>query len=111
MINTDILLSSPSSYRHLTYKPVDPTATHEQWGGKAVHDIFQDVNDDDYVQAKGLWDVLGRTPGQQDNYVGNVAGHLSGAHVDTRNRTYEMFSRVDSGLGSTIKTETEKLVQ
>jgi catalase len=85
--------------------------THEQWAGKAVQELFQEINDDDFVQAKGLWDVLGRTPGQQDNYVSNVAGHLSAAHVDTRNRTYAMFSRVDQSLGNAIKEQTEKLVK
>lgn len=73
--------------------------------------MFQDVNDDDYVQAKGLWDVLGRTPGQQDNFIGNVSGHLSAAHVTTREKTYEMFSRVDQALGNAIKEATEKLVK
>ena len=101
----------PSSYRPLTYKTAPPVNTHEQWSGSAVHALFQEINDDDYVQAKGLWDVLGRTSGQQDNFVGNVAGHLSAAHQDTRNRTYDMFSRVDAGLGKAIKEQTEKQVK
>ncbi|EQL03560.1 catalase [Ophiocordyceps sinensis CO18] len=101
----------PSSYRKLTYKPATPAATHEKWSGSAVHALFQDVNDDDFVQAKGLWDVLGRTPGQQDNYIGNVSGHLCNAHQDTRNRTYEMFSRVEASLGKAIKEHTEKLAK
>ncbi|KFY11051.1 hypothetical protein V491_07355, partial [Pseudogymnoascus sp. VKM F-3775] len=62
----------------------------------------------DYVQAKGLWDVLGRTEGQQANFIGNVSGHLSAAREDTRARTYEMFSRVDKALGDAIKAATEK---
>jgi catalase len=103
--------SYPSSYRQLTYKPVKATVTHEQWSGKAVQELFHEIRDDDFVQAKGLWDVLGRTPGQQENYISNVAGHLNAAHVDTRNRTYAMFSRVDQSLGDAIKEQTEKLVQ
>ncbi|KAL6868010.1 catalase domain-containing protein [Trichoderma novae-zelandiae] len=101
----------PSSYRQLTYKPVKPTVTHDSWSGSAVHELFQVVNDDDFVQAKGLWDVLGRTPGQQENFVSNVAGHLSTAHQETRNRTYAMFMRVDAGLGVSIQEQTEKLVK
>ncbi|RCI09919.1 hypothetical protein L249_8396 [Ophiocordyceps polyrhachis-furcata BCC 54312] len=100
----------PSSYRKLTYKPVKPTVTHEKWSGEAVNALFGDVTDDDFVQAKGLWDVLGRTPGQQDNFISNVAGHLSAAQTDCRNRTYNMFTRVDAGLGKAIKEQTEKLV-
>lgn len=101
----------PSSYRQLTYKAVKPSVTHESWSGAAVHELFQEVNDDDFVQAKGLWDVLGRTPGQQENFISNVSGHLAAAHQDTRTRTYEMFSRVDADLGNSIKEQTEKLVK
>ncbi len=99
----------PSSYRPLTYKPVTPTVAHEQWTGVASNNLFSEVTPDDYVQANGLWQVLGRTPGQQDHFVHNVAVHLNAAHVDTRERTYGMFSKVNRDLGSRIKTETEKL--
>ncbi|KAH8737693.1 catalase [Ilyonectria robusta] len=101
----------PSTYRPNTYQPVSPVNTQEHWAGSAVHALFQEVNDDDFVQAKGLWDVLGRTPGQQDNFIGNVSGHLSGAHSDTRKRTYGMFSRVDARLGAKIEEQTEKLAK
>ena len=63
---------------------------------------LSEVTDEDYVQAKGLWDVLGKQPGQQDNFVGNVSGHLSAAKDDTRRRTYEMFAKVDQSLGARI---------
>ena len=98
----------PSSYRSLTYKPVKPTNDHEKWAGAAVMDLSEVVAED-YVQAKGLWDVLGKQPGQQDNFVGNVSGHLSAAKEDTRKRTYEMFGRVDEQLGKRIAEATEKL--
>ncbi|KAG4425254.1 peroxisomal catalase A [Cadophora malorum] len=98
----------PSSYRGITYQHVKPTNDHEQWAGKAVS-FLSEVTAEDYVQAKGLWDVLGRQEGQQDNFVGNVAGHLSAAKQDTRRRTYEMFGRVDEVLGRRIADETEKL--
>jgi catalase len=98
----------PSSYRHLTYKPVKPTNDHEQWAGAAIMDLSE-VTPEDYVQAKGLWDVLGKQLGQQDNFIGNVSGHLSAAKEDTRKRTYEMFSKVDAALGKKIAEETEKL--
>lgn len=98
----------PSSYRGLTYKPVKVTNEHEKWAGAAVS-FLSEVTPEDYVQAKGLWEVLGKQSGQQDNFVNNVAGHLSAAKEDTRKRTYEMFGRVDKELGSRIATETEKL--
>jgi catalase len=67
------------------------------------------VTDEDFVQPAALWEVLGRTPGQQDNFVRNVAGHLCGAREPTRKRTYEMFSRVNKKLGARIEAEAEKL--
>lgn len=33
----------------------------------------------EYTQAQGLWDVLGRTEDQQDNFVSNVASNLKDA--------------------------------
>lgn len=98
----------PSSYRNMTYKAVKPTNEHEKWAGAAVS-FLSEVTDEDYVQANGLWNVLGTQPGQQDNFVGNVSGHLSAAKEDTRKRTYEMFSKVDKDLGRRIQEATEKL--
>lgn len=101
----------PSTYQPLTYRPVNPTAAHEEWQGKAVTAVFGGLTPDDYAQAEGLWKVLGRTPGQQENYVHNVAVHLCGARQDTRERTYGMFARVNSELGRRIREETEKEVK
>jgi catalase len=67
------------------------------------------VTDEDFVQPAALWEVLGRTPGQQDNLVRNVSGHLCAAKEPTRKRTYEMFSRINKDLGARIEKETEKL--
>ncbi|KAK7970311.1 hypothetical protein PG996_001258 [Apiospora saccharicola] len=100
----------PSSYRPMTYKPISPTNPHEKWAGEAVNALFDDMQPHDYEQANGLWKVLGRTPSQQENYISNVAGHLCNAHVDTRRRTYEMFSHVNSELGAAIAFATEKNV-
>lgn len=73
--------------------------------------MFGELTPGDYSQANGLWGVLGRTPGQQDNFVGNVSGHLCNAHVDTRSRTYDMFSKVNAELGRRIREATEKEVK
>ncbi|KAH8673758.1 catalase-like domain-containing protein [Xylariales sp. PMI_506] len=99
----------PSTYRPLTYKNVQATNPHEKWAGAAVADLFDDVKPQDYEQANGLWKVLGRTPGQQENFIKNVSGHLSGAHLDARRRTYEMFSKVNPELGTAIKDATETI--
>lgn len=102
----------PSSYKPLTYV-ADTTQQqqqqdHETWTGHAVTAVFGEVTDEDYVQARGLWEVLGRTAGQQDNFVANVAGHLAGARADTRERTYGMFGRVSEELGRRIREATER---
>jgi catalase len=98
----------PSSYRNMTYKHVKPTNDHEKWAGAAVS-YLSEVVPEDFVQAKGLWDVLGRQEGQQDNFVHNVVVHLSAAKEDTRKRTYEMFGKVDKELGARVAKETEEL--
>ncbi|KAI9818678.1 MAG: peroxisomal catalase A [Thelocarpon impressellum] len=99
----------PSTFRPLKYKPTKGSEQHETWAGKAVN-FSQEVTDEDYVQATGLWKVLGKQAGQQDNFVSNVAGHLSGARVEVRRRTYEMFGKVDKSLGARIEKDTEAKV-
>ena len=91
-------------------KPKQYAATHEHWAGQAVNFKFG-VMDEDYVQAKGLWDVLGRTEGEQEALVENVSMHLKDADVSVRRRTYGMFARVDSDLGSRIEAATEHAIK
>ncbi len=67
------------------------------------------VTEEDFVQPGLLWEVLGKQPGQQDNFVGNVSGHLSAAKEAVRYRTYEMFTKINKELGKRIQEETEKL--
>ncbi|KAK2050654.1 catalase [Colletotrichum somersetense] len=99
-----------SSFRPLDYKPVKAVNTpHEKWAGEVVTDLFGPVKPEDYEQALGLWRVLGRQPGQQENFVSNVSGALADARADVRARTYEMFSRVTPELGAAIEKATEKI--
>ena len=61
------------------------------------------------MQPAMLWEILGKQEGQQDNFVGNVAGHLSAAKPAVRQRTYEMFSKINKDLGKRIEEATEPL--
>src|SRR2546430_12206536 len=64
----------PSTFRSMTYTKVQPSQQHEKWAGAAV--CFRpEITEDDYIQANGLCNVLGKQPGQQDNFVNNVAVH------------------------------------
>lgn len=78
---------------------------HEQWVGE-VSGFSSEVTDDDFVQAKGLWDVLGRTEGQQDNFVHNVAVNLKGAIPDVQTETFSKlssrFRRVSSKITNSL---------
>lgn len=49
---------------------------HEKWTGE-VSSFTSEIGPEDYEQAADLWEVLGREPGHQDRFVGNVADHLS----------------------------------
>ena len=98
----------PSTFRPLQTSSVKASQEHEQWAGAAVSELIP-VTEEDYEQATGLWKVLGRQPGQQDNFISNVAGHLCGAKEDVRKRAYEMFARVDEHLGSRIAQSTEAM--
>jgi catalase len=104
--NSGLKPNYPSTFEPLP-KPQVYAPTQEQWTGQATTFQFE-VTDEDFVQATSLWEVLGRQPGQQGNFVHNVASHLNAAEKTVRQRAYAMFSRVDKVLGERIQTATEK---
>jgi catalase len=64
-------------------------AAHEQWAG-TVTEFQSQLVDADFVQPRQTWATLGLTPGQQENFVSNVAASLSGAVQKVRNDAYGM---------------------
>jgi len=101
----------PSSFRPISYPPKEKTNPEaEFWEGKITPFIWE-LTDADFIQARDLWRVLGRQEGQQENFVGNVAEHLSQAREQVRRRVYGMFGRVDGELGRRIEERTEARVR
>jgi catalase len=100
----------PSSFRELAFRSVKASQEHEKWVGAVVSKQIP-VTDEDFVQPNGLWQVLGRQPGQQENLVKNVSGHLSHANERVRKRTYEMFYRINKDLGRKVEEATEDNVK
>lgn len=61
---------------------------HEKWVGE-VTNFETYMTDDDYEQPAALWEVIGREPGHQERFFGNVAAHLNQVHSDRlRNDVY-----------------------
>lgn len=63
------------------------------------------VIEEDFVQPAMMWEVLGKQPGQQDHLVGNASGHSSAAKPAVRQRTYELFGRINKDLGERIERD------
>ncbi|KAL1904093.1 catalase A [Sporothrix stenoceras] len=77
---------------------------HEKWAGE-VSSFTTEFGPQDFEQAAGLWAVLGRDPGHQDRFIGNIADHLSSVtHLRLRARVY------DKDLGARIEKATEALI-
>jgi catalase len=93
-------------------KPNFTTVTeHEKWVGE-VSSFTSEVTDEDFVQPRGLWEVLGRTPGQQESFVKIISGHIAGVtEKDMRTAVYDMFRRVDKDLGDRIEAATKEIVE
>jgi catalase len=66
--NSGVLPNYPSSFCPLD-KPRAFAPTQEFWTGRATNFQFG-VTDEDFVQLRALWEVLGRTARQQDNTRG-----------------------------------------
>lgn len=60
---------------------------HEEWVGK-VCGFTSEVTDEDFVQAKMLWDVIGKEAGAQDNFVYNVSSMLKDALPRVQDETF-----------------------
>ncbi|KAN0114449.1 putative catalase [Hyaloscypha variabilis] len=75
---------------------------HEEWVG-LVAGYSSEVTDEDFVQAREMWKVLGEF-NEQDDFVHNVATHLKSALPQVQLETINMFKRVDAVLGSSIKS-------
>jgi catalase len=77
-----------SSYRPLTIlKNPKSDVSHEKWIGEAVN-FASETADDDYVQPRMLWEVLGKQDRQQMNLVNNIAAHLKAVSTMVQMRTF-----------------------
>jgi catalase len=110
-----------SSFKIVGHGPKD--IEHEKWVSQ-VSNYSSDVNEDDYVQARDLWALFGKT-NQQEEFIHNLCGHLKKAIPETQAGTIstfhcpynctkevltgcsDMWSKVDNDLGKRI---TEKLI-
>ncbi|WOO83124.1 Peroxisomal catalase [Vanrija pseudolonga] len=61
-----------------------------------------EVTDDDFVQARAMWDVLGCHSGEQEDFVDNVVDSLLGVVASLQKGAIEMFARVDPALAKAI---------
>ncbi|EDO14735.1 hypothetical protein Kpol_333p5 [Vanderwaltozyma polyspora DSM 70294] len=87
-----------------------PIQQHQEvWNGPAVPFHWAtSPGDGDFVQARELYKVLGRTPGEQQKLAHNIAVHVCSATKEIRERTYALFARVDEGLAEAIRSESEQ---
>lgn len=87
-----------------------PIQQHQEvWNGPAQpYHWVTSPGDIDFVQARNLYKVLGKQPGQQKNLAHNIGTHVAGARPDIQQRVLDMFARVDEGLAADIKKEIEK---
>ncbi|KAM3162866.1 Catalase [Lachancea thermotolerans] len=98
-------LSTAKSYNYT--QASKPIQQHQEvWNGPALPFHWAtSPGDADFVQARGLYNVLARTPGQQQALAHNVAVHVANACPEIQERVFAMFSRVDKTLGQSIKRE------
>lgn len=81
------------NYVRSTLRPMryaGANTTHDEWAGK-VAAFTSEVTDDDFVQARGMWEVLGKQPGQHINFAKNVSDHLHFAIPEVQEETVGKF--------------------
>lgn len=100
-------LENPVEYK--TQSNFNYQQNQEQWFGPAQPFHWKVGGDIDYVQARELYKVLGKQPGQQRNLAHNISVHVANAVPVIQDRVFEAFAKVDQGLSDAIKQETLKL--
>jgi catalase len=94
-----------ASDRNISFEKSGTSEDHEMWTGNVLSFMFQ-VTDEDFVQPRAFWEVLGRT-GQQEHWLYNISKHLANARRDIRERQYGVFERVDEELERKVREVTE----
>jgi catalase len=64
------------------------TDAHDEWVG-TVAGYTSEVTEEDYIQAREMWKVLGKC-GEQSDFVKNLVGHLSLAIPEVQRETISM---------------------
>lgn len=97
-----------ASDKPIEFKKYSLQEDQEVWEGAATpfHWVATDA---EFEQASGLYEVLGKTKGQQENLAHNVAVHVSAANTSIQDRVFEYFSKVNKTLGENIKKEVLEL--
>ena len=74
-----------------TMKYAGGPTSHDQWIGK-VAEYESEVTDEDFVQAKMLWDVYGKHAGEQEAFVKNLAETVGPALPEVQKETISEYS-------------------
>ncbi|GMM27960.1 catalase A [Martiniozyma asiatica (nom. inval.)] len=82
----------------------------EEYEGEVVP-YHWTVTDYDFVQPGKFWDVLGRTPGEQEALVHNIAAHVSAAQPFIQDRVCAYFSKANPAIGKLIKEELKRMAK
>jgi len=92
------------------FKPLGKTRyqrdiAHDEWVGKAV-EYATEVEEDDFVQARMLWEFMGKK-NEQGILIDNVVGHMGKCLPDIKRDAIRCFARVDKSLGDELAKRME----
>ncbi|KGB80030.1 catalase [Cryptococcus deuterogattii 99/473] len=80
---------------------------HDEWVGR-VTAYTSEVTDEDFVQARMLWEVLGKA-GDQEDLITNVSEHLCQAIPSLQKGAIDMFAKVNVDLAKSIEGRLTEL--
>ncbi|CAN6626976.1 peroxisomal catalase A [Trichomonascus vanleenenianus] len=84
-------------------------AKHEKWIGHIEKYHWNDFSEIDFEQPRNLWKVLGKQPGQQENFIYNVATHALPCNPEIRERVVKYFNLITPELGKAIESKMKEL--
>ncbi|KAH6952486.1 catalase [Ilyonectria sp. MPI-CAGE-AT-0026] len=131
-INSTTNYSGDPNYVRSSLKPIwfqgsvsassNAISSHNEWVTGAVRGYTSELTDDDFMQPRAFWNMLGKQPGQQEHLASNAANHLSSAlpslHQDALDMSSSqnshtlktnIFARVDPTLAQMIKQRLSRM--
>jgi len=96
-----------STFRPVQENPPDSLA-HIEWVNSKVEVYTSPVEEDDFEQARDLWDIFLKQ-GADQSFIDDLCAHLNKALPQVQKETVKMFAKVKPEIGERIEKKLKDM--